>query len=171
LDGKGEFVLYHGNIEVPENEFAANFLINQVFTDKKHKLIVAGMNPPDSIKKLIDTRSDVELIANPDDSELFSLIRNAHVNILVTFQATGLKLKLLNTLYNGRFCLVNDEMIKGTTLGDLCEIGNSAIELKSKLDNLFSMEFNKDQKDHRVQVLSEHYDNDVNGKRLIDLVW
>jgi hypothetical protein len=132
---------------------------------------VAGMNPPDSIKKLIDSRSDVELIANPDDSELFDLIRNAHINILVTFQATGLKLKLLNTLYNGRYCLVNDEMVKGTTLGQLCEIGNSASELKTKLDHLFSLDFDPHKKEQRINTLRGHYDNDVNGKKLIDLIW
>ena len=31
LPGKGDYALYHGNIEVPENEFAATYLITKVF--------------------------------------------------------------------------------------------------------------------------------------------
>ncbi|MEZ5197368.1 MAG: hypothetical protein R2764_13515 [Bacteroidales bacterium] len=54
--------------------------------------------PPEHINKLANSNPNVKIIANPDDSQMFKLIRNAHVNILVTFQATGLKLKSLNTL-------------------------------------------------------------------------
>ena len=89
--------------------------------------------------------SKVLLVANPDDEKMFDLIRNAQVNILVTFQATGLKLKLLNTLYNGRFCLVNDAMTKGTSLETLCETGNTAEELRTKLNALFKNEFTQDE--------------------------
>jgi hypothetical protein len=170
-NGKGSYALYHGNIEVPENEYAAIFLINQVFDGINIPLVVAGMKPRKKIRKMAEERNNVELIANPGDEKLFDLIRNAHVNVLVTFQATGLKLKLLNTLYNGRFCLVNDAMIKGTTLGPLCEIGNSAKELREKIKTLFSMEFGPEQIHLRNKILKENYDNITNGRRLIDLVF
>jgi hypothetical protein len=169
--GKGDYVLYHGNIEVPENEYAAKFLMNEVFNGSGIKLIIAGMNPPDSIHKMVKEHANVELIANPDDKKMFDLIRQAHVNILVTFQATGLKLKLLNTLYNGRFCLVNEDMIKGTAVGELCEIGNTAQELKEKLEVLFEKPFTADDMSSRDRVLRDNYDNKTNGDRLIQLVF
>ena len=170
-DGKGDYALYHGNIEVPENEFAAAFLINEVFNEAHHKLIIAGMNPPESIHRLVSGKENIDLVANPDDEKMFDLIRNAHVNILVTFQATGLKLKLLNTLYNGRFCLVNQEMVHGTALQDICVIANSAPELKRKLDELFSRSFELSVLKEREAVLKEHYDNVTNGKRLIQMIY
>ena len=133
IPGKGDYVLYHGNIEVPENTRAAEYLINEVFSGLDSKLIIAGMNPPENIKKLGRKYNNIEVVSNPDDEKMFDLIKNAHINLLVTFQATGLKLKLLNTLYNGRFCLVNDKMLNGTRLDDLCVIGNNASELKQKI--------------------------------------
>jgi len=169
--GKGDYVLYHGNIEVPENEHAAKYLMNDVFSGCRFKLIIAGMNPPEKIKQMVGEHDNVELIANPDDNNMFDLIRNAHVNILVTFQATGLKLKLLNTLYNGRFCLVNDEMIQGTALKDLCEIANSADELKEKLRELFDKEFTYEQFAMRESILNDNYDNTANGNRLIKMIF
>jgi hypothetical protein len=170
-EGKGDYVLYHGNIEVPENEYAAKFLVNEVFKGSELRLVIAGMNPPESIKKLAGEHENVELISNPDDEKMFDLIRKAHVNILVTFQATGLKLKLLNTLYNGRFCLVNDEMIKGTAVGTLCEVGNTAEELRDKLNSLFNQSFSSTEARKREEVLKDNYDNFANGRRLVELVF
>jgi len=171
MPGKGDYALYHGNIEVPENEYAAKFLVNEVFNEPGIPLVIAGMKPRDNFRKLAEANPNVTLIANPSDEEMFSLIRNAHVNILVTFQATGLKLKLLNTLYNGRFCLVNEAMVTGTGLDELCQIGNTAPELKSGLSNLFARDYDPEENKKRVRVLKENYDNLLNGNRLVELVF
>jgi hypothetical protein len=169
--GKGTYALYHGNIEVPENEHAARFLVNEVFTNPKMPLIIAGMNPRETFCKMAENNPIVQLKANPSDEEMFSLIRNAHVNILVTFQATGLKLKLLNTLYRGRFCLVNEAMITGTGLASLCEVGNTADELKTRLKMLFQRDYDQRENEKRIAVLQENYDNLINGERLIELIF
>lgn len=171
LPGNGDYALYHGNLEISENEYAATFLITKVFDDISMPLIIAGMKPREKFRRLVESRPNIMLIANPDDEKMFDLIRNAQVNILVTFQATGLKLKLLNTLYNGRFCLVNDEMIRGTALDALCETGNSPGEIKTKLNKLSGKEFILEEAALRADLLKEKYDNQVNGGRLIDLVY
>lgn len=171
LPGKGDYALYHGNIEVPENEFAATYLVTKVFDGLDIPLIIAGMKPRAKFIKLAESRPNIMVVANPDDEKMFDLIRNAQVNILVTFQATGLKLKLLNTLYNGRFCLVNEPMIKGTSLDTLCETGNTSEELRTKLKELFSEEFTLDEVNRRVGFLKERYDNEVNGQRMTGLIY
>lgn len=171
ITGKGEYALYNGNIEVPENAYAVSYLIEQVFNNIDIPLIIAGMNPPDFIKQLANTRSNVKVIANPDDEKMFELIRNAHVNILVTFQATGLKLKLLNTLYKGRFCLVNDKMLNGTGLSELCVIGDTAHAQKVLLKDLFHREFKDSAIELRKEVLNKRYSNGENAQKLIDLAF
>jgi len=171
LTGKGGYALYNGNIEVPENAHAVNYLINEVFNDLDIPLVIAGMNPPNHINKLVSDRPNIEIIANPDDGKMFELIRNAHVNILVTFQATGLKLKLLNTLYNGRFCLVNEKMLNGTGLNELCEIANTAAEQKEKLKSLFTEQFEETEILRRREILERYYSNDKNAERLVELLF
>ncbi|MEA3478080.1 MAG: glycosyltransferase family 1 protein [Bacteroidota bacterium] len=171
LLGKGDYAIYHGNIEVPENAHAAEFLANEVFNDMGIPLVIAGMNPPEHIRKLVEKRSDIRLVANPDDETMFDLIRKAHVNILVTFQATGLKLKLLNTLYKGRFCLVNRKMLNGTMLDELCVIGDNVLALKSQLKRLLQYEFTEVEIDRRKEALKEMYSNEKNAQRLISLVF
>jgi hypothetical protein len=171
LPGKGDYALYHGNIEVPENEYAATYLITKVFDGLDVSLIIAGMKPREKFKKLAEAYSNVLLVANPNDDKMFDLIRNAQVNILVTFQATGLKLKLLNTLYNGRYCLVNEAMVKGTSLESLCELGNTTEELRDKLKMLFNEEFTIEEANHRAGFLKQNYDNLVNGQKMIELIY
>ena len=171
ITGKGEYALYNGNIEVPENAHAVAYLIENVFNNIDIPLIIAGMNPPEHIQRLADSRSNIKVIANPDDNSMFDLIRNAHVNILVTFQATGLKLKLLNTLYKGRFCLVNNKMLNGTGLDELCIIGDSAEVQKVLLKDLFRQEFKESSIELRKEILNRQYSNQHNAEKLIELVY
>ena len=171
ITGRGDYALYNGNIEVPENAYAVTYLINEVFNNTEFPFKVAGMNPPDHITKLASENRNVEIIPNPDDEKMFELIRNAHVNILVTFQATGLKLKLLNTLYKGRFCLVNDKILNGTGLDELCKTGNTASEQKEKLKELFNQDFIEENIQLRRKVLNKRYSNEANAEKLIDLVF
>jgi hypothetical protein len=171
LPGKGTFALYNGNIEVPENAHAVEYLIREVFSNIEIPLVIAGMNPPQRVTKLAAGYSNIQIIANPDDTTMFDLIKNAHVNILVTFQATGLKLKLLNTLYKGRYCLVNEPMLNGTGLDGLCEIGNNPGVLKDKLMILFAKSFEAGEIEKRRQILDKRYSNQKNGERLIRLIF
>jgi predicted nucleic acid-binding protein len=171
LMGKGEYALYNGNIEVPENTHAVKYLINEVFCNLEIPLKVAGMNPPQEIIDLVSKHKNISLVPNPSDEKMFDLIRNAHVNILVTFQATGLKLKLLNTLYKGRFCLVNDKMLNGTNLESLCAIANTPQELKTKLKELFTQDFKEEQIKIRQEKLNHRFSNNQNADKLIELVF
>ena len=171
LGGRGKYALYHGNIEVPENSHAAAYLINEVFNDIETPLVIAGMNPPERIKRMINGKKNIKIISNPDDDEMFRLIRDAQVNVLVTFQATGLKLKLLNVLYQGRFCLVNDKMLNGTGLDQLCIIGNDAPALKREIKKLFGSEFSNKEIASREKTLSALYSNTTNADKLISLIW
>lgn len=171
IKGRGDYILYHGNIEVPENEVAASYLIRKVFFNSRHKLIIAGMNPPKSIYQLASTNKNLEIIANPDEEVMFNLIRNAQANILVTFQGSGLKLKLLNTLYNGRFCIVNPTMLIGTNLDELCIIGNNSDELSRIIDEIAEKEFTQDIVSKREEILKRNFSNIVNADRMIDIIF
>lgn len=168
--GKGDYVLYHGNLSVSENSNAAKFLINEVFNGLEIPLKIAGLNPPKYLVNLVQSHKNIELIPNPDDQMLHELIQNAQINISITAQRTGLKLKLLNTLYNGRFCLVNDKMLSGSELDELCIIANTHSSLKTKIKALFKQEFDEKKILLRKKVLGTIYNNGHNVEHLIELI-
>ncbi len=171
LPGKGNYVLYHGNLSVNENIEAAEYLLKEVFNDLPIKLKIAGLNPSESLRKLVSDFPDTELIANPSQAQMEALIRNAQINVLVTFQATGLKLKLLNTLYIGRWLLVNPAMLAGTGLESLCEIAETAGEMKKKIFTLFNTEFEQQQLLKRTELLQKRFSDQVNADKLINEIF
>ncbi len=168
--GKGDYVLYHGNLSVAENENAVSFLIDEVFNEIEHPLIIAGLNPSKQLKSRVENDPKIKLIINPTDEELQDLIENAHINISITAQKTGLKLKLLNNLYNGRFTLVNDKMLSGSNLDSLCEVANNHVSIKRRIKILFRKEFTTEHIEDRKHNLGKIYCNGSNVKRLIELI-
>jgi len=168
--GRGEYVLYHGNLSVKENEQAAKWLIENVFYELDMACIVSGLNPSEKLVKLAEKYSNVTLVANPDDAEMIDLLRQAQVNILVTNQPTGLKLKLLNALYNGRFCLVNSDMVKGTSLESLCVVADEPEQMIAEIKRLMEEDFTEDDIEERDTKMRQLYDNESNARKIVDAI-
>ncbi|HEY9083049.1 MAG TPA: hypothetical protein VIN73_06930 [Vicingaceae bacterium] len=168
--GKGNYVLYHGNLGVPENEAAALVICNEIFNSLDIPLIVAGLHPTKKLKSTINHYNNIQLVENPTDSKMQELISNAQINLLYTHQPTGLKLKLLHSLFKGRFCLANSTMLSGTTLNDLCEIADNNETFKSKIKSLFQQEMDIETiKIQRKESLAD-YSNQENCLKLIDII-
>lgn len=167
-DGMGTYVLYHGNLSVQENEAAALFIVKQIFSDIKLPLKIAGFHPSKRLKKVIQPFPHIELIEDPNDEQMASLIENAQTNILITHQPTGLKLKLLHTLFKGRHCLVNPLMIAGTGLDSVCEIADTPQLFKQKIAALAQQEIDAASTlVKRYNVLGD-FTNLVNAKKIIE---
>jgi len=168
-EGRGDFCLYHGNLEVGENNEAALFLVNEVFSKINIPLIIAGRKPSKLLKETVANYSNIELKADISTQEIDELIKNAQINVLPTFQATGIKLKLLAALYNGRHCLVNSEMVTNTGMENLCFIKDTAEEMCNEIERLYAEPFNISEKQKRENVLMQNFSNEKSAEKLIQL--
>jgi cell division protein ZapA (FtsZ GTPase activity inhibitor) len=160
--GKGDYVLYHGNLSVAENLNAAINIINNVFHELTIPLIIAGLNPPKELLQLVEKYKNISILQNPSDEEMNDLITNAQINFLYTEQATGLKLKLLNVLYNGRFCVVNSKMVQGTSLAGLCIVEDDVSKVKEMIQDIFEEEIEPLAIEKRKALLLANYSNEKN---------
>ena len=154
--GRGDYALYHGNLSVPENEAAAIELVERVFAATPYRLVVAGNAPSAHLQAVAARHDNVSLVASPDDATMSHLIAEAQVNVLITGQPTGLKLKLLYSLFAGRFCLVNSNMVHGTALGNLCMVADGASAQREALASLMESPFNSDEKARRTLALQPY---------------
>lgn len=168
-EGQGEFCLYHGNLEVGENNEAALYLVNEIFSKINIPLIIAGRKPSAELIAAVAERNNIQLKANINTAEIDELIRNAQINVLPTFQATGIKLKLLAALFNGRHCVVNSPMVVNTGLEGLCSIRDNASEMAEEISKLFSSPFDMTETRKREEVLSRDFSNEINVRKLIGL--
>lgn len=168
--GKGDYVLYHGNLSVAENSNAVLFIINNIFKETKIPLKIAGLNPSRELVHLIDQYEHIQLVANPNNQVMRALIANAQINLLYTEQATGLKLKLLNALYNGRYSIVNSKMVEGTLLSDMCLVADEPAELRKLMKETFAKTFNEQEIQKRAAVLKKEYSNENSFLKMIKAV-
>jgi len=169
--GKGDYALYHGNLSVPENENAALYLVHKVFNDIDVKLIISGRNPSTRLLNAVNKNSNVTIETNIQWADLLNLINNAQINILPTSQSTGMKLKLINALYNGRHCIVNSKMITDKILEECCIVADSAEEMKKAVLENANREMNKNNIVRRTKILENNYSNKTNADNLISIVY
>ena len=171
LTGKSNYILYHGKLSVPENEKAVLFLIKNVFCKLKHKCIVAGMDPSDDIYKAASSYNNIEIIPNPEQNKMEELISQAQIHTLVTFQDTGLKLKLLNSLFGGRHTLVNSLMLAGSGLDNLCRIANTPEEMVNECNRLMEIPVDEKTIAQREKLLFPAFSNKEQAKKLIKMIY
>lgn len=167
LPGKGTFCLYHGNLSVPENEKAAIWLLKNVFNDLNIDFVVAGKNPTENLKFILSKNKNATLVGNPSIKRMEELIADAHIHVLPSFNNTGIKIKLLNALFNGRFIMTNAASIEGTGLETLCEKAETAADYKNSINEIFTMSFEENEILKRNEILKNEYDNRKNAKLLL----
>ncbi len=139
VSGAGNYVLSHGNLTVAENVKAAKWIIDNIAPAMPDtQFIIAGYRPPMMLSHAVLETPNVKLIGSPDNAEMANLIDNAKVHLLITFQATGVKLKLLNVLLRRGKVVANSLMVAGTGLETLCHIGNSPSEITKLIEQQFT---------------------------------
>ncbi len=168
---KGCFCLYHGNLSVNENVRAVEWLLTEVFNNLSIPFVIAGRNPTERLGELVHRNNHCCLVANPSEKEMQDLIKKAQVNVLPSFNNTGVKLKILNALYNGKYCLVNNAGADGAGFESLCRIANTAEEFKQAVSMLYNQPYIDDNAQERQQVLDAIYNNEKNALRLISWIY
>ena len=169
--GKGQFILFHGNLSISENYEAAHWLIANVFSKIKFPAIIAGLNAPVFLAEEIKRHSNIELIDSPPEQEMDTLIHEAQIHVLYTAQPTGLKLKLLNVLFKGRFIICNNNMTEGTGLAENNGfiIARNANDFIQKINSVFQNEFSENQILEREKQIV-NFDNAENCKKLVEVI-
>jgi glycosyltransferase involved in cell wall biosynthesis len=170
-EGIGAYCLYHGNLSVAENEKAVLWLLNKVFSLAKVPFIIAGKDPLPRLIRKIKKYKNVSIISNPSDEELNDLIAKAQIHVLPSFNKTGIKLKLINALYNGRHCVVNEEAVEGSGLEDACHIGTTSQAIASIITQLYHHPFGEEEINLRKKLLGQMFNNRQNARQLIQSIW
>ena len=170
-NGTGCFCLYHGNLSINENEEAAVWLLQNVFNKLQVPFVIAGKNPSQRLELLAHQHEHTCLVANPSNKEMQDIIAKAQINILPSFNNTGVKLKLLNALYSGRHCIVNKAGVEGSGLESLCSMAEDADDFITAINYLYKISFEEAEKDKRTELLAELNNNKKNAEKIIALIW
>jgi glycosyltransferase involved in cell wall biosynthesis len=169
--GTGCYCLYHGNLSVDENEKAVIWLLENVFRNLTVPFLVAGKNPGPKLRRTIARFKNCCLVSDPSDQELKDIISKAQMHVIPSFNCTGIKLKLLNALFNGRHCVVNAAAVDGTGLREVCHLAETADDFKQTIENLYEKPFSFLDLQWRREKLQHLYNNHQTATLLIAQIW
>lgn len=170
-EGIGNYCMYHGNLEVAENKKAVQWLLKKVFNKLETPFVIAGKNPAKDLINLAHLKQFTCITANPKTEEMQDMISKAHIHILPSFNKTGIKLKLINALYNCRHCLVNANAVEGTDLESACHVTNTAEGFQNLIAQLYHQPFTEDEIVLRKKILEHIFNNDRNAEKLTDVIF
>ncbi len=165
-EGKGCFCLYHGNLSINENETAVIWLLQNVFNTLEIPFVIAGKNPSQKLLQLAHLYKHTCIVANPAEKEMQDMITKAQLHVLPSFNNTGIKLKLLNALFNGRHCVVNSAGAEGSGLESVCHIAKDAESFKKIIEEIYQQPFTEQEKEKRQGFLQTIYNNEANAIKL-----
>ena len=162
--GGGGFVLYQGNLSVAENVRAVRFILRRVaplLPDAP--FVIAGSHPGEALLRAASAVANVRVVADPTDEAMSRLLSEARVNLLLTFQSTGVKLKLLNALRQGAYCVANSPMVEGTGLESLCFVADGAESIARSVRRALSRPYTPAFHRRKLALLDALYSNDRNA--------
>ncbi len=171
LSGMGNYCLYQADLSIDANEKAAIWLLEKVFSKIEVPFVIAGKNPSEKLQRLAHLHLHTCIVINPSEKEMQDMIAKAHVNILPSYHSTGIKLKLINALYNGRHCLVNTATVDGSGLEALCHIANTTDEFINTINELQKLSFKNDDLEAREIALKGMFNNDFNAQQQVKWIW
>ncbi len=143
LSPKGDYALYQGDLTVSDNKRVVRKLIS-VFSEINYPLIIAAnICATEFFRTFSKTPENVTYKKIQNNSHLLKLFANAHINVLFSYQNSGTKLKLVNALYNSRFCLINENMTDDDNLMETCIVEKDLSKYTNIISKVSALSYNK----------------------------
>lgn len=164
----GKYAFYHGDLRMSDNKRAVVFLIKVFQKIPDYTLIIASGCGADFVKNRISSVSNISFVSIENQTHLDRLLEEAHINVMLSFQKSGTKLKLVNSLYKSRFCIINANIVDDENIRNLCEMAETETEFiwkVNRLKNLPYLDFEK-----RKLVLNRIFNDSVNAELIDNLI-
>lgn len=159
------FLLFHGNLSVAENSEAVIWLLNALRNETAHpNIIIAGKNPCPVVQSACSENPLVELVANPTDIQMQQLIQAADAHLIIGFQQSGIKLKLLNALVSGKPCIATPEIVAGSGLENQCILIRNEQEFIREIRRIRHL--SEEEIGERRELIQEKF----SGKILLEMI-
>lgn len=140
LSQKGDFAFYHGDLSISDNYQAVLFLMD-IFKDMAYPLVIGGSFFPKKLQDKIEAIPQVSWLDISDNAVLKEAFSKAHINVLLSFQKTGIKLKLINALYQSRFVLGNHAILDATGLENIATLADTKTEIRQEIQKIIHTDY------------------------------
>ncbi|NIF05785.1 glycosyltransferase [Chryseobacterium sp. Tr-659] len=169
LDKKGKYFLFHGDLTTADNKKALEETIDLFKSLPHYQLKVASDRASEDIKKKISAVENISLTPIQTTENLHHLLNGAHANILLSYQNSGTKVKLFNTLYNSRFVIINENITDDADLIKLCLYGSETEEIRRQIIIAATKDYNDTE--NRKKVLERKHSDASKAEEIIATIF
>lgn len=165
LSGFGKYAFYHGDLRLADNRRAVKFLIGVFRQIPDYPLLIASGGHGEFVETLIKNIPNISQVTidNSDPGHLTRLLADAHINVMLSFQESGTKLKLVNALYRSRFCVINKNMVDDENLRSLCTMAETKADFIAAVNALKDKPYDSGK---RGTVLKKVLDDAENARKI-----
>jgi hypothetical protein len=160
--GKGKYLLFHGDLSIADTEFQLRHHLIPFLSGTGLPLYIAGRNPSQNLLDFVATREWIRILPNPDLLEMDQLIQESHIILLATGIQAGIKLKLLESLFKGRFVVANAASVEGSGLEPIVHLVEGKASWEAKVLELWNREFGEEDNLSRQRYLEYAFNNNRN---------
>jgi glycosyltransferase involved in cell wall biosynthesis len=164
----GDFALYHGDLRMSDNRKAVAFLVDVFAKIPNYNLIIASSKAASYVQKLIKNIPSITYVPLKTQNQLDMLLSSAQVNVMLSFQQSGTKLKTINSLFKSRHCIINENMVDDPQILALCTVASTAEEFKSAIEELRFVDFTPEIQEQRKRVAETLLSDLKNAKIILD---
>jgi hypothetical protein len=122
------------------------------------------------VRKLIKNQPNITFAHLKTQNQLAVLLSSAQMNVMLSFQQSGTKLKTINALHKSRHCIVNSNMVDDPEILALCTVANTQDEFRAAIEELRFVEFTDDIQDEREVVFDRVLSDDSNAQKIANYI-
>lgn len=166
-EGRGEYILYQGDLSIESNQQAILEIIRILSKANEYKLVVAGRPGDANFEEKLTKYPKLQREADVSESRMTELVRDAHVIIVHSRHAAGMKVKLFPSLYYGRHVVANEASLTHTPIDAALHVYRNAEELTRLLKDIFTQSFTKEDHAARERIVALLPDDGAKAKEII----
>lgn len=160
------FLLVHGKLSVPENDWAAHRWLDVWAWDQANDkqlnesaLVVAGQGASSALRQRAATLPGVWFVDTPSPDGMAHLLRAAALHGQLAVHRAGIKYKLLNALQTQAPILGNDDLVAGTGAEGLVRLLPEPYDLQTWIGawkECLELPLSADERHRREQFVAQH---------------
>jgi hypothetical protein len=144
------------------------FLIRVFQKIPDYSLIIASNNGASFVNSKKGLSQNISFVNIKNQTHLDELLQEAHINVMLSFQQSGTKLKLINSLFNSRFCIINSNIVDDEKVSAICEMAETESDFIMTVNRLRLQPYLEFEK--RKLVLETFFNDITNAKLILKLL-
>ncbi len=165
------FLLYHGRLDIPDNQQAVQNVLRLASQCPEFSWVVAGSKAPSALIRQMQAMPALQWVDTPDDETLDALVQNAAVHVIPSKGRAGLRLKMIHALMGTGHVLVHRDAVEGLPWARWVTTVNHDGDWAQGLRLAMAKPLDGWQLEQRHREIRDHFDPNQNACLLCELIF